>query len=78
MAAIIPCLNGGVNLIRLVDSIDGRLVVPEMFDGYIATDAAKFTLEANPAGIVGARGCGIEGGATLWIGVMMIVLGYVS
>lgn len=78
MTAIIPCLDGSVDFICLVDSIDGCLVVPEMVNGYIGPDAAKFTLEPNPSGVVWARGCGIEGSAALWVCVVVVVLRHID
>lgn len=78
MAAIIPCLDGHVDFVCLVDSLDSCLVVPEMLKGYISPDAAKFTLEPNSGGIVWARGRGIKGSAALWVCVVVVVLIYVS
>lgn len=78
MAAIIPCLNGSVDFICLVDGIDGCLVVPEMLNGYIGPDAAKFTLESNPGGVIWARGCGIEGSTALRVCVVVVVLRHVD
>lgn len=78
MAAIIPCLNGSINFVGLIDSVDGCLVVPEMLDGYVGPNSTKFTLEPNPGGIIWARGSGIEGSATLWVCIVVVVLIYVN
>ncbi|KAI6804565.1 hypothetical protein KC361_g8 [Hortaea werneckii] len=74
MAAIIPRLQRLVNLVRLINRIDGRLHVPEMVDGDIVPRPAELALEADAAGIVGARGRGVEGGPALWVRVVVVVV----
>lgn len=40
----------------------------------IVADAAEFSLNANPAWVVGAGLDGVEGAATLGIGVVVVIL----
>lgn len=78
VAAVVPCLDGDVDLVGLIDGVDGGLVIPEVFDGYIGAYPTEFTLEPNPGRIVGARGGGIKGRATLWVRVVVVILGNVN
>jgi hypothetical protein len=75
MCSIIPHLKPLINLIRLINSIYSFLYVPEMVNGDIVTDAAEFALKTDAGGEEGGGAEGVERGATLRVGVVVVILG---
>jgi hypothetical protein len=49
-----------------------------LLDGDVISDPAEFTLEANPSVVIGARVNRVERGATLGIGVVVVILKQMS
>lgn len=74
MPPIIPRRERLVNLVRLINSINRRLHVPEVVDGDVIPGPAELALEADTAGVVGARGGGVEGRPALRVRVVVVVV----
>ena len=49
-----------------------------LLDGHVVSKPTEFTLDPNPSVVIGARVDGVEGGATLRIGVVVIILKPIS
>lgn len=73
--ALAPDGHRGVELVGLVDGEDGFLHVPEVLDGDVVADAAKFALETDLVGVGRVRGGrdGVVGCAALRGGVVVVV-----
>jgi hypothetical protein len=90
MTTVVPGIEGNIDFIGLVDSVDCVLVVPEteivskvsarnyqgdlLFNGDVVAYPAKFSLETDSGVVVRAGGGGVEWGPTLWVGVMVVIL----
>lgn len=47
MAAIVPRCERSIDLVRLVDGVDGFLYVPEVLDADVVPDAAELSLDSD-------------------------------
>jgi hypothetical protein len=52
MASVVPGFQRGVDLVRLIDGVDGFLHFPEMFRADVVSNAAELSLDADSGWIV--------------------------
>lgn len=74
MTAIIPSLDGLVDLVRLVDLVDGLLHLPEVLRRHVLPDAAELALDGDAPRVVRGGGKRVEGRAALWVRVVVVVV----
>lgn len=72
--AVVPGVKGLVDLIGLVDGVDGRLDLPQVLRGDVVAGAAELALDGDALVVVGGGGPGVEGRATLRVGIVVVVV----